>query len=50
MMSNNLKTFGVGRVMLFRILNSNYILIEPKRSCHITANSHHSFKKHKNLI
>ena len=50
MLSNNLKTLGVGRDMLFRILKANHMLIEPKRSYHITTNSHHRFKKHKNLI
>jgi putative transposase len=50
MLSNNLKTIGVGRDMLFRILKANHMLIEPKRSYHITTNSHHRFKKHKNLI
>ncbi len=50
MLSNDLKTIGVGRDMLFRILKANHMLIEPKRSYHITTNSHHRFKKHKNLI
>jgi transposase InsO family protein len=50
MLSNNLKTLGIGRDMLFRILKANHMLIEPKSSYHITTNSHHRFKKHKNLI
>jgi putative transposase len=50
MLLNNLKNIGVGRDMLFRILKANHMLIEPKRSYHITTNSHHRFKKHKNLI
>jgi putative transposase len=26
------------------------MLIKPKRSYHVTTNSHHRFRKHKNLI
>ncbi len=36
--------------MLFRILRANHMLIESKRRYHITTNSHHRFRKHKNLI
>ena len=50
MLSNELRTIGVGRDMLFRILKANHMLITPKKSYHITTNSHHRFKKHKNLI
>ena len=50
MLSNQLKEIGVGRDMLFRILRANHMLITPKKSYHITTNSHHRFRKHKNLI
>lgn len=36
--------------MLFRILKANHMLIEQRRQYHITTNSHHRFRKHKNLI
>lgn len=45
-----LNAIGVGRDKLFRILKSNHLLIRPKKSYHITTNSHHRFKKHKNKI
>ncbi len=45
-----LKELGVGRDRLFAILKVNKILIKPKRNYHITTNSHHRFRKHKNLI
>jgi transposase InsO family protein len=45
-----LQELGVGRDRLFAILNANKMLIKPKRSYHITTNSHHRFRKHKNLI
>jgi len=40
----------VGRDKLFRILRANHLLIEPKKRYHITTNSHHRFRKHKNLV
>jgi len=46
----DLRVLGVGRDMLFRILRANHLLIVPKRQYHITTNSHHRFRKHKNLI
>jgi len=45
-----LRELGIGRDRLFAILRANKMLIEPKRSYHITTNSHHRFRKHKNLI
>lgn len=45
-----LRELGVGRDRLFSILKANSMLIKPKRSYHITTNSHHRFRKHKNLI
>jgi len=45
-----LKTLGVGRDKLFAILKANHMLIQRRRSYHITTNSHHRFRKHKNFI
>jgi putative transposase len=45
-----LKTLKIGRDKFFKILKTNHLLIIPKRSYHITTDSHHRFKKHKNLI
>jgi transposase InsO family protein len=45
-----LKKLKVGRDKLFTILEANHLLIKPKRQYHVTTNSHHRFKKHKNLI
>jgi len=45
-----LKELGIGRDKLFDILRANHLLIKPKRQYHITTNSHHRFRKHKNLI
>jgi transposase InsO family protein len=49
-LEEELKKLNVGRDMLFRILKANQMLILPKRRYHITTNSHHRFRKHKNLI
>jgi putative transposase len=46
----SLQELGVGRDKLFSILKANHMLIKPKRSYHITTNSHHRFRKHKNRI
>jgi len=40
----------VGRDKLFRILKANHLLIKPKRSYHVTTDSHHRFRKHKNIV
>jgi len=45
-----LEQLGVGRDKLFEILKANHMLIKPKKKYHITTNSHHRFRKHKNLI
>lgn len=45
-----LKEIGIGRDLLFRVLRANHMLIKAKRQYHITTNSHHRFRKHKNLI
>jgi len=50
LLEDELKQLKVGRDMLFRILKANHMLIIPKRRYHITTNSHHRFRKHKNLI
>ena len=50
MLKKELDEIGVGRDKLFDILRANHLLIAPKRSYHITTNSHHRFRKHKNLI
>ena len=47
---NELKDIGVGRDRLFAIVKANHLDIVPKRQYHITTNSHHRFRKHKNLI
>jgi putative transposase len=48
LLKDELKSIGVGRDRLFSILRANHMLIEPKRSYHITTDSHHRFRKHKN--
>lgn len=50
LLSEQLKSLKVGRDKLFRILKANHLLISPKRQYHVTTNSHHRFKKHKNLV
>lgn len=45
-----LQMIKIGRDKLFDILRANHLLIQPKRSYHITTNSHHRFRKHKNHI
>ena len=50
LLRKELKDMGVGRDKLFDILRANHLLINPKRQYHITTDSHHRFRKHKNLI
>jgi len=50
LLRDELSILKVGRDKLFRILRTNHMLIKPKRSYHITTDSHHRFRKHKNLI
>ena len=50
LLSAQLKRLKVGRDKLFSILKANHLLIRPKKQYHVTTNSHHRFKKHKNLI
>ena len=47
---DDLKSIKIGRDKLFDILRANHLLIQPKRSYHVTTNSHHRFRKHQNLI
>lgn len=50
LLNQELKTLKIGRDKFFKILKANHLLIIPKRSYHITTDSHHRFKKHNNLI
>lgn len=50
LLEHELKELNVGRDKLFKILKANQLLIKPKRKYHITTNSHHRFRKHKNQI
>ncbi len=50
MLESSLQELHIGRDKLFAILKANHMLIKPKRNYRITTNSHHRFRKHKNLI
>lgn len=50
LLREELKYLKIGRDRFFDILRANHLLIIAKRSYHITTNSHHRFKKHKNLV
>lgn len=50
LLKDKLALLKVGRDKLFRILRANHMLIIPKRNYHITTNSHHRFRKYKNLV
>uniref|UniRef100_UPI004049CF15 IS3 family transposase n=1 Tax=Flavobacterium sp. TaxID=239 RepID=UPI004049CF15 len=50
MLKDELSKLNVGRDKLFRILKANHMLIKPKRSYHITTDSHHRFRKHRNIV
>lgn len=50
LLERKLDLLAVGRDRLFRILKANHLLIIPKRSYRVTTNSHHRFRKHKNMI
>jgi transposase InsO family protein len=47
---DKLQELKIGRDKFFGILRANHLLVEAKRSYHITTDSHHRFRKHKNLI
>ena len=50
LLQEELKPLSIGRDKLFDILRANHMLIKPSRSYHVTTNSHHRFRKHKNKI
>jgi len=50
LLEQDLKELNVGRDKLFKILKANQLLIKSKKKYHITTNSHHRFRKHKNQI
>ena len=50
MLHLSMKEKKVCRDKLFDILRANHLLIKPVRSYHVTTNSHHRFRKYKNLI
>jgi putative transposase len=50
LLNNDLKQLKIGRDKFINILRANHLLIAPKRSYHITTNSHHRFRKHQNQI
>jgi len=50
LLQEELTRLSIGRDKLFKILKANHMLIKPSRSYHITTNSHHRFRKHKNII
>jgi putative transposase len=45
-----LQELNIGRDNLFTIMRANHLDIKPKRQYHVTTNSHHRFRKHKNLV
>ena len=50
LLEEELKSLKIGRDKLFKTLKTNQLLIKPKKKYHITTNSHHRFRKHKNQI
>jgi len=50
MLRSSLRALSVGRDRLFRILRANQLLITPKRCYTVTTNSHHHFRKHKDIV
>ncbi|HMG83633.1 MAG TPA: IS3 family transposase [Ferruginibacter sp.] len=47
---DKLQALKIGRDKFFGILRANHLLVEARRSYHVTTDSHHRFRKHKNLI
>ncbi|MDP4201305.1 MAG: IS3 family transposase [Bacteroidota bacterium] len=45
-----LQEIQIGRDKFLAILKANHMLVKPKRNYRITTNSHHRFRKHKNLV
>lgn len=50
LLRSQLNQLKIGRDKFIDILRANHLLITPKRSYHITTNSHHRFRKHQNQI
>lgn len=50
LLSAQLRSLKIGRDKFFDILRANHLLIQPKRSYHVTTNAHHRYRKHRNLI
>ena len=50
LLGKDLKTLKIGRDKFIDILRANHLLILPKRSYHVTTNSHHRFRKYKNQL
>ena len=50
MLKPQMRSLSVGRDKMFSILRANHMLVSPVRSYHVTTNSHHRFRKHKNLV
>lgn len=50
MLNEQLRSLHIGRDCLFAIMKANHLAIKPKRQYRITTNSHHRFRKHKNLV
>jgi putative transposase len=50
LLEDQMRELGVGRDRLFAISKANHLQIVPKRQYHITTDSHHHFRKHKNLV
>lgn len=50
LLNKPLRELHVGRDKFLAILKANHMLIMPKRNYRITTNSHHRFRKHKNLV
>ena len=50
LLEEQLKALSVGRDKLLALLQANKMLVLRERSYHITTDSHHRFRKHKNLI
>jgi hypothetical protein len=50
LLTDKLQALKIGRDKFFGILRANHLLVEAQRSYHVTTDSHHRFRKHKNLI
>lgn len=50
LLNSELRQLKIGRDKFINILRASHLLIIPKRSYHVTTNSHHRFRKHQNQI